>query len=120
MLSQRLISWISIFSNIGCQLGASALRPDPLDPYKLIVDELAVRRVRKSFMMAVFWGIGGFFIVVKHYKQGNQDQLHLTMSWWAGYMLILVLYSVTRFFALEVCELYNSFFDFLLKVKGEI
>lgn len=119
MISERLMNWIRICTVIGCKLGASSYRPDPKHPYKLSVDEIAVKSVEKSFIMAVVWGIGGFFIVVKYYKEGNKDQLHLAMSWWLGYILILLVYSIHRLLCREVCIVYNSLFDFLLKVKGK-
>lgn len=86
---------------------------------RLIFDQAAVPKVNRNFTLASIWFVLALIVVFKRYQnKDNLDQFHLTLAWWLGYMLVLMVFSISKFYTPEFCDSGNGATNIFRLIHG--
>ncbi len=120
MLSKRVSQMFYLSCQISRYFGASTLIFNPLTE-QTTIDKSTISKLNRNFKLALTWQILAFILVLKRYHDyDNIEQLHLTIAWYLGYTLIVIVYSIFRFHTPALCDTINGLVKFLQDLHGKL
>lgn len=101
----------------GCSIIFNKSTPTQISRFQLCPN--TTKRVFWNFSFALCWNISAIVLAAKRYKNGNLDEFHLTLSWWLGFVLLLVIYSISRLFCKEIVTIGNAMTKLFASIQGK-
>lgn len=81
------------------------------------IDSRSTDQSNKAFFLNAVWLSLVPLILIKHYMAGDMKKFHLTMGWWLGFLLLLCVQSMCRFFSEQHCSTFNGLTFILIRIK---
>lgn len=120
MLSKFVLSVFIATLKIGRLTGGSTIKICNRTVVQYSIDTELVSSVRRNFLKALIWQVLAVLLILKYWILHDSDNLHLTISWWLGYSLLLLVFSISRFNADEQIAVANGLNQFFDKMKRKL
>jgi len=118
MLSKRLLNLIVDCDKISTKLGVVAGHFNP-KTQTFYYDPRQEWKVKLNYALLWLWAFGGSCIVFKYKRFGDADRYNMTLAYILAGVLMLVIYSIIRWYTQDFLLVGNQFFNYLRHIQGK-
>lgn len=120
MFSKFFCKMLALTYNISRCFGGSCFVFN-INTEQTTIDQTSFLKIQRNFVLALVWQFLSCLLVLQRLQnRNNLGEFHLTLCWWIGYTVLVILFSFPRYFSAENCDTWNGLTNLLREIHGSL